>query len=288
VQQNRQTQGAAGQRRLTREEWEAQRERRRRRRKFRNWTMFLVGCAATGVLVWGAGTAAMRMLPLVSSALTPQRTFEAQSSTSEEYVFNAQDPYLVLVNRNLPYTAAEEPVLAQAQVQIQADEEAGETLLLEATAAGAFRAMAAAAEADGISLRLVAGYEDAAATQAEFAAWEQKYLAEGLSEEEADARAATVAARPGSNEHETGLAADILADDYLTKDTGFADTEAFAWLRAYAADYGFILRYPEQRQSVTGVVYEPWHWRYVGVENARAIAASGVSLEEFIALQTQG
>jgi D-alanyl-D-alanine carboxypeptidase len=148
--------------------------------------------------------------------------------------------------------------------------------------------MAAAAEADGISLRLVAGYEDAAATQAEFEAWEQKYLAEGLSEEEADARAATVAARPGTNEHETGLAADILADDYLTKDTGFADTEAFAWLRAYAADYGFILRYPEQRQSVTGVVYEPWHWRYVGVENARAITASGVSLEEFIALQTQG
>jgi D-alanyl-D-alanine carboxypeptidase len=268
---------------MTREEWEAQRERRRRRRKFRNWTMFLVGCVATGVLVWGIGTTAMRILPLVASALTPQRTFEAQSEGSEAYVFNAQDPYLVLVNRNLPYTAVEAPVLAQAQGN---EEDAGE-VLLEATAAGAFRAMAEAAEADGISLRLVAGYEDAATTQAEFEQWEQKYLAEGMSEEEADARAATVAARPGTNEHETGLAADILADGYLTKDTGFADTEAYAWLSAYAADYGFILRYPEQRQSVTGVVYEPWHWRYVGAENARAITASGVSLEEFIALHTQ-
>jgi D-alanyl-D-alanine carboxypeptidase len=267
---------------MTREEWETQRERRRRRRKLRNWTMFLVGCVATVALVWGAGTAAMRILPLVASALTPQRTFEARSDVSADYVFNAQDPYLVLVNRNLPYTAAVEPVLAQAN-----EEDAEEELLLEATAAGAFRAMAAAADADGISLRLVAGYEDAATTQAEFAEWEQKYLAEGLSEEEADARAATVAARPSTNEHETGLAADILADGYLTKDTGFADTEAYAWLSAYAADYGFILRYPAQRQSVTGVVYEPWHWRYVGVENARAIVASGVSLEEFIALHTQ-
>ena len=49
-----------------------------------------------------------------------------------------------------------------------------------------------------------------------------------------------------------------------TRDTGFDTTRAYEWLTAYAAEYGFILRYPEDRQAATGVVFEPWHWRYVG------------------------
>ena len=56
-------------------------------------------------------------------------------------------------------------------------------------------------------------------------------------------------------------------------------------LEAYAAEHGFILRWPQERQAATGMVFEPWHWRYVGVENALAIRASGLSLEEFLALQ---
>ena len=86
-------------------------------------------------------------------------------------------------------------------------------------------------------------------------------------------------------QHGTGYAADILSTDYTAQDTGFADTRAYQWLTAYAAEYGFILRYPEDRQAITGVVFEPWHWRYVGVENALAIRASGLSLEEFLAEQ---
>ena len=81
---------------------------------------------------------------------------------------------------------------------------------------------------------------------------------------------------------------EILAEGYDTKDTGFADTDAFRWLSAYAADYGFILRWPEDRQAATGMVFEPWHWRYVGVENARAMFASGLSLEEFLAVSRLG
>ena len=88
-----------------------------------------------------------------------------------------------------------------------------------------------------------------------------------------------------SNEHGTGYAADILSADNPQQDTGFAETRAYEWLTAYAAEYGFILRYPQDRQAATGIVFEPWHWRYVGVENALAIRASGLSLEEFIALQ---
>ena len=105
------------------------------------------------------------------------------------------------------------------------------------------------------------------------------------SEEEASARAAAILPEADANEHGTGYAADILSTDYTAQDTGFADTRAYQWLTAYAAEYGFILRYPEDRQAITGVVFEPWHWRYVGVENALAIRASGLSLEEFLAEQ---
>ena len=56
-------------------------------------------------------------------------------------------------------------------------------------------------------------------------------------------------------------------------------------LEAYAAEYGFILRWPQERQAATGMVFEPWHWRYVGRDNALAIRASGLSLEEYLALE---
>ena len=82
-----------------------------------------------------------------------------------------------------------------------------------------------------------------------------------------------------------GYAADILAADSLEENTGFADTRAYEWLEAYAAEYGFILRWPQERQAATGMVFEPWHWRYVGRDNALAIRASGLSLEEYLALE---
>ena len=120
---------------------------------------------------------------------------------------------------------------------------------------------------------------------AAFDAQVQRCLKQGLGQADAEARAAAVVPRPGCNEAGTGLAADILAEGYTRLDTGFADTDAYRWLCAYAADYGFILRWPEDSQAVTGMVFQPWHWRYVGVENARAIRASGQCLEAFLALR---
>ena len=124
--------------------------------------------------------------------------------------------------------------------------------------------------------------------QQAFDARKQGYLDSGMSDADADARAASIVPRPGCNESVTGLAASILAEGYDTMDTGFAGTDAFRWLSAYAADYGFIQRWPEDRQAATGMVFEPWRWRYVGVENARAIASSGLSLEEFLAVSQLG
>ena len=263
---------SAGRPRLTREQWLARR-RRRRIRIIRNWILFLSACAVlvglmTGVILWA--------LPKISGMLGARQEFIAPSYDLSGYVFDADDPYLVLVNNNLPQTDAETPVLEVT------DSTTGQQL--EQEAAQAWKAMASAAQKVGIQLTLVEGYQTPERQQEAFDARKQIYLDQGMTEEKADSRAAAIVPRPGCNESGTGLAADILSSDYTTLDTGFADTDAFRWLSAYGADYGFILRWPEDCQAVTGMVYQPWHWRYVGVENARAIAASGLSLEEFVAV----
>ena len=89
--------------------------------------------------------------------------------------------------------------------------------------------------------------------------------------------AATIILPPGTSEHNAGLAMDI-----CSLEQSFDKTAEFRWLNEHAADYGFILRYTEEKQDVTKKIYEPWHWRYVGVENAKAIKASGKCLEEYL------
>lgn len=86
-------------------------------------------------------------------------------------------------------------------------------------------------------------------------------------------------ARPGYSEHQTGLAFDI---NYA--DSRFTGTPQAVWLAENAHKYGFILRYPEGKESVTGYMYEPWHYRYIGVENAEKIYASGLTLEEYFGI----
>ena len=258
--------------RLTRQQWLARR-RRRRLRLIRNWILFLSLCGLavglmTGLILW--------VLPRVSRLLAGRQEFTAPSYDLSGYVFDGSDPYLVLVNNNLPLEQAQEPALAAA------DDATGQQL--ETAAAAAYRQMAQAAGEVGIHLVLVEGYQDQQRRQEQFDARKQAYLDQGMTEEEAQARASAIVPQPGCNESGTGLAADILSEEYDSLDTGFENTDAFQWLRAYAADYGFILRWPQDCQAATGMVYQPWHWRYVGVENARAIAASGLSLEEFLAV----
>ena len=76
----------------------------------------------------------------------------------------------------------------------------------------------------------------------------------------------------------------MLFRSHTTLDTGFADTAAFRWLCENAEQYGFILRYPKEAESVTGITYEPWHWRYVGPENAALLNRSGLCLEDAVAV----
>ena len=91
-----------------------------------------------------------------------------------------------------------------------------------------------------------------------------------------------VIAVPGTSEHHTGLALDIVTPTYQVLDDGYATTDAFKWLYENCADYGFILRYPENTTHITGIIYEPWHYRYVGVEVAKYITENNITFEEYI------
>ncbi len=103
------------------------------------------------------------------------------------------------------------------------------------------------------------------------------YIAQGYSTEDATAEALLWVAVPGTSEHQTGLAVDINADGIHS-----AGYEVYEWLAENAWQYGFILRYPEGKEDLTATDYEPWHYRYVGRENAKLIYESGLCLEEYL------
>ena len=115
----------------------------------------------------------------------------------------------------------------------------------------------------------------------------RQWISYGLSEEDARRKAATIVAIPGTSEHQLGWAVDIVDKSYQTLDEWQAETPAQIWLMAHSWEYGFILRYPSDKSDVTGIIYEPWHYRYVGRENARIIFESGLCLEEFLQTRQQ-
>lgn len=110
----------------------------------------------------------------------------------------------------------------------------------------------------------------------------QRLIAEGYSEADARKLAGTVVAVPGTSEHELGLAFDLVDDSYKGLDSGQEATPVQQWLMAHSWEYGFILRYPNNKSEFTGIIYEPWHYRYVGKEIAKEIFDSGLCLEEYI------
>lgn len=144
---------------------------------------------------------------------------------------------------------------------------------LRPEAAQAFRAMADGARADGISLRSVSAYRSYQAQKSTYNRYLRQYR---------QAVVDTFSARPGHSEHQTGLALDI---NVASTRAHFENTPAFAWLKEHCAEYGFILRYDQGKEDITGYRFEPWHYRYVGVETAKAVMEQGLCYEEYLALQ---
>ena len=195
------------------------------------------------------------------------------SSAAPVETIPRDEGYMVLANRSsvLPgdFTVAETATVGEAVV--------------DARIAEALRQMVNDAAAAGVKLKPTNGYRSIARQQELWDARVKTLMEGGLSQADAETKAIDYTSAPGTSDHNTGLGLDIVSEDHPAKDAGFAETAAAQWLAEHAADYGFILRYPSDKTEATGMDYEPWHYRYVGSEQAHKIKESGLCLEEYLA-----
>lgn len=131
------------------------------------------------------------------------------------------------------------------------------------------------ARAEGLSVFLSSTYRGK---------YSQKMLYERKVSQYGEEEAKTIVLPPGTSEHQTGLAADITDVYYEFKTKEIENTDTFKWLNDHCQDYGFILRYPKDKEAITKVIYEPWHFRFVGNVAAKYIKEHNLCLEEFLEL----
>ena len=214
--------------------------------------------------------------PTVSSAENTAAPANALGLTTDEARAMLADPLMVLVNHTskMPddYTFDTKECGSATAVN----------KTLQTVACDAFLEMQKAAAADGVTVWMQSGYRSVKYQTSLYERKTKYYLDKGYDNATAREKAAAVVNPPGYSEHNCGLAADLNSPEHTGLDEGFEKTAAFRWLCEHAGDYGFILRYPRDAEDKTEIIYEPWHWRYVGVENAAKINASGLCFEEYI------
>ena len=145
-----------------------------------------------------------------------------------------------------------------------------------------FIAMLQAAKSEGLNPLICSSYRTNEKQEQLYQNKVSEYLSQGYSKVEASDKAAFWVARPGTSEHQLGLAVDIVSTKNQRLDRSQENTVEQQWLIQNSWKYGFVLRYPTNKNSITGVGYEPWHYRYVGKEHAKKINELGVCLEEYV------
>lgn len=195
---------------------------------------------------------------------------ERQSGGDVE--FFRDDWRLILVNKQHPIPEDYDFTLATIKGSQQCDERIIDDLL----------AMMQAAKDAGFNLLIKSPYRSDARQEWLFNRKIKLYMQKGMSYMDAFRLSCQVVMVPDSSEHQIGLSLDIVCDYYETLTQGFGDTQAGIWLEEHCAEFGFIVRYPKDKEYITGVEYEPWHFRYVGVDAAVVIMEQGLTLEEFV------
>lgn len=211
----------------------------------------------------------------------PIFAFKNDLSEYEQYM-NPSDPesFMMLVNKQNPTPTADyEP---ESLILIKGESRG---YYLDSTAAKALEAMLKEMYSEGFTdIYVTSGYRSYSRQKGLY----ESYIADemtknpALSLEQATERASYYSAPPGKSEHHTGLAVDLMSTAMSELDETFADNEAYDWLLANAWKFGFILRYPADKTDVTGYVFEPWHWRFVGRSTALEILRSGECFEEYL------
>ena len=202
----------------------------------------------------------------------------AQTRYSEEnpYIYSpseiAEGGFMLLVNKSHRLPDGFVPQhLQYANLAVRCEKE---NTFLNSTALYYLEQMFAAAKKEGIELIFFDGWREESL--------QRLYYTNKIAER-GRALATTLVAPPRGSEHELGLAADILSTVHQMRDGHFALTTTGKWLIANCWKYGFILRYPQDKIEITRFLFEPWHYRFVGVEEAKKITESGLCLEEYVA-----
>nr|WP_325211828.1 M15 family metallopeptidase [uncultured Oscillibacter sp.] len=194
-------------------------------------------------------------------------------SGGEEGAASKDDWNLILVNRDHPLPE---------DFQVPAFTQLVNGHSIDKRAYPALQRMMDACRAEGLSPTICSSYRTREKQEELFERKVQSCLSQAGSREEAEAEAARWVARPGTSEHQAGLAVDIVDKSYQSLDGGQEETAVQKWLIEHCAEYGFILRYPNEKSEITGIGYEPWHYRYVGEEAAGEIMSRGLCLEEYL------
>ena len=143
--------------------------------------------------------------------------------------------------------------------------------------------MIADARKDGVRIIAISGFRD---YDYQMELFENKVIrlqqSKGYSVTKAREEAATVVAYPGTSEHQLGLALDLVDARHVKLDESQENTAAYKWLYKHCSNYGFIVRYPSGKTDITGIIYEPWHFRYVGTDAAKVIMENEITLEEYL------
>ena len=215
--------------------------------------------------------------PTASSNQNSEQTESEIPSKDKEAATLAKDLNawnLMLVNKKSPLPEGYEIPTAKIASQYARDN----GMSFDERAVRALNEMCGKAATDGVTLLVISCYRPHTRQEALFANELAEVKAENpnMSEEEAKNLASTVVAYPGTSEHELGLAVDLNSVEQT-----FEHTKQFQWLSAHAEEYGFVLRYPKDKEDVTGIIYEPWHYRYVGVEHAKKMNSLDMCLEEY-------
>ena len=206
--------------------------------------------------------------------ILPQKGEEVEEIVEDTYVIPKDEWFLKLVNK-------ENPITADYVIKVKAINSIG--YYFDERALVAVQTMLADGEKEGMHFKISSAYRT---LERQTALYQQKVadlLATGYTQPDAEAVAATLVSPPGTSEHNLGLGIDIIAATTVVMDETFEQTPEFKWLTENCTKYGFILRYPKDKEDITKVTYEPWHFRYVGLEDAKRIAEQGVCLEEYLA-----
>ncbi|HBA93325.1 MAG TPA: D-alanyl-D-alanine carboxypeptidase [Ruminococcaceae bacterium] len=139
-----------------------------------------------------------------------------------------------------------------------------------------------ACRADGLSPLIVSSFRSNETQESLYNRKINQFKDMGYNDDDAKIEAGRIVAVPGTSEHQLGLAIDVVDTSYQTLDEQQENTPTQKWLMQNSYKYGWILRYPNSKKDITGIIYEPWHYRYVGKEAAEEIYNSGVCLEEYL------